>query len=95
MTADRVSSFSEIFSTALSGAFVVALIFAPIYIFVAGNRLYKAKKEKNSEVVAKYEALFVGKRVESWFSIQYNTLFFVRRYILMVSIVFFNDYTIT
>ena len=87
MTAERVSSFSEIFSTVLCGAFVAALIFAPIYIFVAGNRLYKAKKEEKNEVVAKYEALFDGKRVENWLSIQYITIFFLRRYMIMSTIV--------
>ena len=43
LTAARISSFSEIFSTSLGFVMAVALIVAPFYIFVAGNRLYKAK----------------------------------------------------
>jgi hypothetical protein len=82
-----VSTVSEIFSTVLCFTFAVALIIAPIYISVVGHRLYKAKKEENTEVVAKYKEIFDGKRVENWFSIQYTTIFFLRRYIIMLAIV--------
>jgi hypothetical protein len=92
LSKDRVSTFWETFSTVICFAFAVALVVAPVLIFVAGNRMYKATKADNKEDIAKHEALFDGKRAESWFAIQYNTIFFLRRYIVMATIVFFTDY---
>lgn len=91
MNADRVSNFSETFSTVLAVFMALALLAAPIYMFIIGNQIYKAKIEGDRKKVKHLEPLFANKRLRNWFAIQHNLLFFVRRYMLMAAIVFFPE----
>ncbi len=88
---DRYSNGVEAFSTGLCFFFCAALVAAPIYIMFVGVDLYYARHERNKPVVRKYRDLFSGLKTKKALAIQYNTLFFLRRYSLMAVIVFLPD----
>ncbi len=68
--------------------FCAALVISPIYLCYAGVRHYCAVKNGIPESENKYSVLFEGKKARLALGIQYNTFFFLRRYMLMAVIVF-------
>ena len=92
---DRLSNFSEFFSTLLAIFFCISLAIAPFYTLFAGYKLYKAKKDRNSKVIDQLLPIFEGKDLKKALAIQYSTFFFVRRYILMFLFVFFPRMVLT
>ena len=91
MNTDRISNPGEVLSTSLMCFMVLALLIAPIYILVIGYRLNKAKLAHDRVTVKKYVALFEGKKIKSFLAVQYNTLFFLRRYCMMAMIVYWRE----
>ena len=67
------------------------MLVAPIYMMFVGVKLYYARHARNRPVVRKYRDLFAGLKTKKALAIQYNTLFFLRRYTLMAIIVFLPD----
>lgn len=72
----------------LAFIFAISLVIAPIYLFIVGTVLYKAKLTDNKEDIAKYEALFEGKRMKNWLALMFSSLFFLRRLVLISLVVF-------
>lgn len=64
---------------------------APIYTLVAGYKLYRARQRKDKETIEKYGAIFEGKRFKSFLAIQYTTIFFLRRFLMLYVILFMNE----
>ena len=92
MSNDRFSTVWEAMSSMLVYIFAMALVSVPIYLTISGIRFNRAVKAKDEENIARYESLFVGKRVSSLLAIQHNTVFFIRRYLLIYVIVIYPDH---
>ena len=58
MNPDRFATPQEVFSSALAFILSAALVIAPIYVFIAGISLYKAKKRRDRETVKRLKPLF-------------------------------------
>lgn len=86
-TPDRVSNVSEVISSAL--AFLVAgvLIIAPLHNLIMGVKLSHAVRDKDQAYIDENQELFADKRLESRLAIQHGTIFFIRRYILILLLV--------
>ena len=69
MNHERFANPIEIFSSALAFILSAALIIAPIYIFIAGINLYKAKKRNDRETVKRLLPFFGDKKLRSIFAI--------------------------
>ena len=60
MREERVSTAAEVFSTILTILILVALAITPIYLFVGGIRLYKARLRHDRATVKKLKPIFEG-----------------------------------
>ena len=86
---DRFSNFGELFSSCLAFFFVGALNFTPLYTIIAGYRLYKAKRNRDRKRVKALKPIFADKNLKSFMAIQYSSIFILRRYCLLLLIIFF------
>ena len=91
LNSDRFANFGEIFSTLLMFVMIFALIVAPIYIVISGYRMHKAKLAHDRQTVKKYLPLFKNIKTKSFLAVQYSSLFFLRRYCMVLMIIYFRE----
>ena len=81
---NRISNFSEFFSTLMAIFFCISLAIAPFYTLFAGYKLYKAKKERNNKVIDQLLPIFEGKDLKKALAIQYSNFFFVSLFLIVI-----------
>lgn len=85
---DRFSTGWEVTGTIMMFGFTICLVIAPLLLLRAGCKYRTAIKKDDKDVIERYEPYFEDKRSDSGLAVHTGTLFFLRRYILMLLIVF-------
>jgi len=81
------ANFSDGFSTVLAFVNLVGLVGAPIFLIVQAHIFHKYY-DTNQEVRDKYKTLFEDYRRRSLPSLLYNVVFFLRRYFMVIILIY-------
>ena len=82
------SSFWYFFSTILAGGCLILFLFMPFYIFKAAREYRSLFYAIGSNAETKFGKMFTGMKHRSLLSLNFNTLFLIRRY-FMISILLY------
>merc|ERR1712232_686577 len=82
-------AFWNVDSTLLAVGSIIGLVCAPIYIIFASYRFY-FHYDDNAKYRNRYMQFFKDLHRRSFWAVNYNAIFFVRRYIMICVLIFYK-----
>ena len=86
---ENFGTFWNTISWFLAGSSLVGLIISPFYVFYASYKYHKFY-DTDADIRELYHPMFDNYYRRSLYAVTYQTLFFLRRYVMVFVLIFFN-----